>query len=96
MEEIVYLNSLFDYYGELLTKKQQNYFQKYYFENLTMQEIADEYAISKTAVANQLELIKTRLLEYEKILKNNARKEQIIELLKELDEKTKQQIIDLL
>ena len=33
MDEVVYLNDLFDIYGELLTDKQQDYFRDYYFDN---------------------------------------------------------------
>ena len=43
----VRLNILFDYYGELLTDKQQEIFKDYYFDNLTMQEIADNNEVSK-------------------------------------------------
>mgnify|MGYP003299742429 CR=1 FL=1 len=31
MEKFVYLNELFDLYGDLLTEKQQTYFKDYYF-----------------------------------------------------------------
>ena len=31
MEKEVYLTILFDYYGKLLTEKQQKYFSSYYF-----------------------------------------------------------------
>ena len=40
MEEREYILSLYDYYGNLLTNKQQKYFEEYYFENFTMDEIA--------------------------------------------------------
>ena len=34
MEKYVYLNLLYDLYGELLTEKQQKYFKDYYFNNV--------------------------------------------------------------
>ena len=33
MEDIVYYNDLYDLYGDLLTKKQKEYFEDYYFNN---------------------------------------------------------------
>ena len=34
-KDFVYYTLLFDIYGNLLTKKQQDYFKEYYFNNLT-------------------------------------------------------------
>ena len=45
MDDVVYLNDLFDIYGELLTDKQQLYFKDYYFDNLSYGEIAEKYNI---------------------------------------------------
>ena len=39
MKKEIYYNNLFDYYGELLTEKQQEYFKYYYFDNLSLSEI---------------------------------------------------------
>ena len=58
MEEREYIISLYDYYGKLLTLKQQRYFEDYYFENLTMDEISENDNISKNAVSKQLIIIK--------------------------------------
>ena len=38
---------LYDYYQGLLTDKQREYFEDYYFENYTIQEIADNNEVSK-------------------------------------------------
>ena len=37
-------NHLYDYYGSLLTSKQQEYFTSYYFDDMSLAEIADAYA----------------------------------------------------
>ena len=34
MDKNIYLINLYDIYGSLLTEKQQNYFEEYYFDNL--------------------------------------------------------------
>ena len=46
MDKLVYLNDLFDIYGDLLTEKQRMYFKDYYFDNLSFGEIASKYNIS--------------------------------------------------
>ena len=33
MDKSIYLISLYDYYGDLLTEKQQSYFEDYYFND---------------------------------------------------------------
>lgn len=68
MEKLIYLNSLYDLYGVLLTKKQQLYFEEYYFNNLSFGEISEKYDISRTACFRQLKIIEEKLLEYEEKL----------------------------
>ena len=46
----IYLNELFDYYNVLLTKKEQDIFIDHYEDDLSLQEIADNLNISKSAV----------------------------------------------
>ena len=41
MEEQILLTNIYDYYKELLTNKQQNYFEEYYFNNLSLSEISE-------------------------------------------------------
>ena len=45
MDDIIYYNALFDYYGELLTSTQINYFKAYYCDNLSLSEISTEYNV---------------------------------------------------
>ena len=68
MEDILYLSSLYDYYKDLFTDKQRKYFEDYYFENLTMEEIAENNNISKNAVSKTIIEVKDKLNEYESIL----------------------------
>ena len=62
------LTILYDYYGCLLTDKQQLYFEEYYFNNLSLQEISENYNISRNAVYNSLKEIEKKLYYYEKKL----------------------------
>jgi len=83
MEERVYYISLYDYYNSLLTLKQRKYFEDYYYENLTMEEIAENDNISKNAVSKQIILIKEKLDYYEDNLKLNYNKNKIVSLIDE-------------
>ena len=50
MEKNVRMAILFDYYGEMLTAKQREYFDLYYSENLSLSEIAENDGISRQGV----------------------------------------------
>ena len=65
MEENLYLTNLYEYYKKLLTEKECSYFEDYYFDNLTMEEIADNNSISKNAVSKSLIEVKNKLNDYE-------------------------------
>ncbi|HPZ24274.1 MAG TPA: sigma factor-like helix-turn-helix DNA-binding protein [Bacilli bacterium] len=83
MEDRIYLTELYDYYQGLLTDKQKTYFEEYYFDNLTMEEIAENHEISKNAVSKTLIEIKEKLDEYEDILKLYDNRLKITKLLSE-------------
>ena len=83
MENQIYVTSLYDYYRGLLTTKQQEYFEDYYFDNLTMEEIADNNGVSKNAVSKSLIEVKDKLEEYENILKLYKNKQRIEEILEQ-------------
>ena len=72
MEETLYLTNLYEYYKELLTDKERTYFEDYYYDNLTMEEIADENEISKNAISKTIKEVKNKLFDYESKLKLQA------------------------
>ena len=90
------LGILFDYYGELLTDRQQEIFKDYYFDNLTMQEIADNNDISKNAVHKTLNAINNKLRYYEEKLELYKKSKKIKELIVDLDQYKKEQINELI
>lgn len=97
MEKYLYLNELYDFYKELFTEKQQQYFEDYYFENLSLSEIAENNKVSRNAVFNQLKIVEKKLHEYEEKLKLKEKKEKIKELLKEsIDDKLLEKVEDIL
>ena len=94
--KILYLNNLYDYYGELLTDKQQEYFEDYYFNNLTLAEIAENNDISRNAIHKQIKEAETKLEMFEEKLELLHKKEQIKNIIKNLDDKTKEKIEELI
>lgn len=86
MEEILHYTMLFDLYGELLTSKQQNYFKDYYFNNLSLQEIADNYEITRNAVHNQLRESKERLEHYDKVLELSIKQRKVKEICDKIND----------
>ncbi len=91
MDELNYYVSLYDYYKDLLTDKQKDYFEEYYFENLLMDEIAENNGVSKNAVSKSLIEVKEKLEEYEQALNLYHNKNKIISIL---DEESCKKIID--
>ena len=83
MNELNYLTSLYDYYKDLLTNKQRDYFEEYYFENLLMDEIAENNGVSKNTDRQSLIEVKEKLEEYEKSLNLYYNKNKILSILDE-------------
>ena len=65
LEDTVYINKLYDCYNALLTDIQREYFEDYYFQNLTCQEIGDNKGISRNAVNKQINDVIAKLKFYE-------------------------------
>ena len=96
MDKVIYLTNLFDYYGELLTNKQQAYFKDYYFDNLTLSEIAENENISRNAVHKQIKDAENKLKHYENIIKQYQNSLKIKEIIKDLNREIKNKIEELL
>ncbi len=86
MDKLVYLNDLFDIYGDLLTEKQRMYFKDYYFDNLSFGEIASKYNISRNAIFKQLKIIEDKLTFYEEKLKILSKKNKINDIIELIDD----------
>ncbi|MBP5343169.1 hypothetical protein J6Y73_04515 [bacterium] len=87
LDQIILINELYDYYKELLTDKQREYFEAFYFLNMSLKEIAENYNVSRNAVYSQLTFTKEVLIKYEQRLKlreKNIKLSEMIERLKEL------------
>lgn len=69
MENEIYLTKLYDYYSSILTDKQRQYFEDYYFNNLSLLEISENYHISRNAVHKQIKEVVLKLEDLESKLK---------------------------
>ena len=94
MEKFVYLNLLFDIYGELLTEKQQLYFKEYYFLNLSLGEIASKYDVSRNAIYHQLKIIEEKLMFYEEKLKIYSKKKIINDIMNMTNDRELKRILN--
>ncbi len=59
------LINLYDIYNSLLTDKQRLYFEEYYYNDLSLSEISENYDISRNAVFDQLNKVEKLLISYE-------------------------------
>jgi len=81
MENKLYLTELYDYYKELLTDKEKDYFEEYYFNDLTQEEIAENNSVSKNAISKSLIEVKDKLESFESKLHLYNNKESIKNIL---------------
>ena len=87
MKKEIYLTILYDYYGGLLSPKNREYFENYYFLNLSLSEIAENLNVSRNAIHKQLKLIEEKLYEYETILKLYEKDLKIKEIINKTKDK---------
>lgn len=68
LDSIARLSLLNDFYGSLLTSRQQEVMRLYHEENLSLSEIAEEFGISRQGVHDTLKNAEHALLDYEEKL----------------------------
>ena len=97
-EKKEHLNSLYDVYKDLLTPKQREYFEAYFFDDLSLKEIAENSGVSRNAVFTSLKSIEDTLEEYECKLKIKEKRDKIINIIEENDsiEEIKEKIKNIL
>ena len=79
------LNQLFALYKELLTDKQVLYYEHYFHEDYSLQEIAEIYQVSRNAVHDQLKKVEEYLIDYEQKLSLHTKQQARLSLLDELE-----------
>ena len=96
MKERIYLNNLYDIYGELLDSKKKEYFEMYYFDNLSLQEISDNLGVSRNAIFKQIHIVTDKLEEYERILHLREKNAKIKDKIKNISSDLRNEIEDIL
>ena len=97
MEDVIYFNELYDLYGTLLTDKQREYFEDYYFNNLSFSEMAENYDVSRNAIFKQLHIATDKLEEYEEKLQILKKKKELEKIIASVsDSKLKEKLENLL
>lgn len=101
MDKNVEITLLFDIYGKLLTKKQQDIFKEYYLYNLSLREIAENKNISYQGVRDSIKTSENLLKSLEEnigMLKLLSNIESVYEIIKDSDisNSDKEKIIKLL
>lgn len=77
---------LFDIYGEMLTKKQQDFIGYYYNDDLSLAEIAENEGITRQGVRDAIKRAEAQLYEFEKHLGLHERLEKTKNGLQEIKE----------
>ena len=94
MEDLVYISVLYDCYNKLLTSKQREYFEDYYFNNLTLSEIGENNDVSRNAVHKQIKEVVQKLYNYEELLKLVLKKQLILDKIK--DKRIKEELKEII
>lgn len=90
LEKTTRMNLLYDFYGALLTEKQRMFMELYYYDNLSLSEIAEQYDVSRQAVHDNIRRSETQLEEYETKLFLLKKYERQMQLGKQLIAKVRQ------
>lgn len=101
IEEMVEIDILVKYYGELLTEKQKEIIKLYVDNNLSLSEVSENLKISRQAVKDAIDTAVSNLKETEKKLQfivRDARIKEFVEQIdaKDLDMKARLQLLSLL
>lgn len=89
----IYLNDLFDLYGDLLSDSERLVFIDYYQNDLSLSEIAQNNNVTRNAIFKRVKTVEDKLNNYEDKLKLYNKKRKILDLI---DKKDYDKIIDIL
>ena len=85
IDDITQASLLYDFYGQLLSKRQREVMELYHEENLTLAEIADEFGISRQGVHDALKNAEKSLNGYEEKLGLVAKFQKSSDAVKQID-----------
>lgn len=94
MEDREYLVILYDYYGELLSDMQREYFEEYYFDNLSLSEISENDGKSRNAIHKCIKSSCLKLYEYEDKLKLYEKKKKLDSVISRIEDNEIRKILE--
>ena len=68
MEQFLYVSDLYDFYGALLTEKQQQCLHLHLYDDFSLSEIGEELGISRQAVYDNIHRAEKAMKSYDKKL----------------------------
>ncbi|MGM9882288.1 MAG: YlxM family DNA-binding protein [Bacilli bacterium] len=86
MDEVNYLIMLYDFYGDLLSDKQKEYFEDYYFNNLSLGEISENTGLSRNAIHKNIKVSEEKLKFYEEKLGLYKKRRIFEDIIKDIDD----------
>lgn len=92
MENRNFIIILYDFYNILFSDKQKLYFEEYYFNNLSLGEISDNYSLSRNAIHKIIKSMVEKLEYYEDKLKLYEKSIELTKIIDTLDKDTKEKI----
>lgn len=94
MEKRDYYIILYDFYSSLLNEKQREYFEDYYFNNLSLSEISENMEISRNAIHKAIKLIEKKLLFYEENLSLYEKSIRLKTVIDKIDDKNIKEVLE--
>ena len=94
LKELELMNELYDFYKELLTAKQRDYFEMYYFYDNSLGEIATINNLSRNAIYDNIKKTCKILTDYESKLHLLEKSNKRLEIIEKLEEKYNDELIN--
>ena len=94
MEKRDYYIILYDFYSSLFSDKQREYFEDYYFNNLSLSEISENMGISRNAIHKSIKLIEKKLLFYEENLSLYEKSVKLKNIIDKVEDKNIRDVLE--
>ncbi|MCK5761706.1 MAG: hypothetical protein KAH16_02275 [Candidatus Izimaplasma sp.] len=96
LDKAIEVIEIYDIYQDLLTDKQKEYMESYYYNNYSITEIAENFEVSRNAIFDQLKRTTKKLYDYENKLELRQKNKSRRKIFKRIsEEKDLTNILDL-
>ena len=94
LEDRDYIVMLYDFYGELFNDRQREYFEEYYFNNLSLGEISEKLGVSRNAIHKVIQSVCDKLKFYEEKLCLYRKSCIIYDIIEKINDKEIKKILE--